>query len=213
MTRRLSAAALAAALILSFAACSKKDDTGTTTATTAAPSSSTTEKKTESTEKSSSDTTEKKSTGTTQKRSTSGTSKPSTSGATGSMKSKGFELTSAQEQCINDQATQAGSDDPSLASNDAKLAGVIGGILVNCVPKPKLADGILIDIKNNPLTANLSSSQESCLRDEIIAANDTDLAIFVGIVLYGSQTGDQTLVKPFEDALNSACGTNISLDI
>jgi len=212
MTRKLSAAALAAALILSFAACSKKDETGTTTATTAASSSST-EKKTESTEKSSSDTTEKKSTGTTQKRTTGSTSKPSTSGATGSMKSKGFELTSTQEQCIEDQATQAGADDPSLQNNDAKLAGVIGGILVNCVPKPKLADGILVDIKNNPLTANLSSTQEACLRDEIIAANDTDLAIFVGIVLYGSQTGDQTLVKPFEDALNNACGTNISLNI
>ena len=212
MTRKLSAAALAAALILSFAACSKKDDTGTTTATTAAPS-STTEKKTESTEKSSSDTTEKKSTGTTQKRTTGTTTKPSTSGATGSMKSKGFELTSAQEACINEQATQAGSEDPTLKNNDAKLAGVIGGILVNCVPKPKLADGILIDIKANPLTADLSATQEACLRDEIIAANDTDLAIFVGVVLYGSETGDQTLVKPFEDALNSACGTNISLDI
>ena len=212
MTRRLSAAALAAALILSFAACSKKDDTGTTTATTAAPS-STTEKKTESTEQSSSDTTEKKATGTTQKRTTGTTTKPSTSGATGSMKSKGFELTSAQEACINEQATQAGSEDPTLKNNDAKLARVIGGILVNCVPKPKLADGILIDIKANPLTADLSATQEACLRDEIIAANDTDLAIFVGVVLYGSETDDQTLVKPFEDALNSACGTNISLDI
>ncbi len=129
------------------------------------------------------------------------------------MKSKGFELTSAQEACINEQATQAGSEDPTLKNNDAKLAGVIGGILVNCVPKPKLADGILIDIKANPLTADLSATQEACLRDEIIAANDTDLAIFVGVVLYGSETGDQTLVKPFEDALNSACGTNISLDI
>lgn len=212
MTRRLSVVAVAAALVLSIAACSKKEETSTT-GTTAESSATTEARSTATTEGRSTGTTERKTTGTTERRSTGTTSRPSTGGATGSMKQKGFELTSAQEQCIDSQATQAGADDPTLATNDAKAAGVIGGILVNCVPKPKLADGILIDIKNNPLTASLSSTQESCIRDEIIAANDTDLAVFVGVVLYGSQTGDQTLAKPFEDALNDACGTNISLNL
>lgn len=201
MTRRLTAVALAAALVLTAGACSKKEEnttTGATTAPTTAASSGTTEQK-------STDTTEKRSTGTTEKKSTGTTSK---SGSGAMRKPKNVELTSSEEACAEEAFTQYVAQNP--LAEDAELAGALGGAIAACVPKAKVADAIVNAIASG---GDFTSTQTSCMRDNIISLDTTDLGALIGLALYSDSDSATNLESNlFQQAIGEQItqGCNIS---
>jgi hypothetical protein len=215
MTRRLAAAALAATMVLALGACSKSSDSNTNTtgapATTAKPSSDTKADKTDKTEKpdkGDTDTT-KKSSATTAKKST-GTSSGSSSKGVDSV-----DLTADEKQCFTDAATKLATTNPELAQSfqgadlstlTAEQAGVIGGLIANCVPKAKIADALVSGIADE---TKLSSSEQTCVRDQIISLDTDELAVFVGLIIFGAANSDMSAVAPAVSKINSACNTNI----
>jgi hypothetical protein len=204
MLKKIGPVAIAITALLAAGACSKTADPvntqagGSTPSTTAAPGTTEAPATTRSP-----GTTQKKSTGTTQTHST-GTSKSSGT--------QDFDLTADEQQCITDAVTA----DPSLqtalqdtSSLTPEQAGIIGGLVANCVPKPKLADALVSGLKNSSDGKDLTQSDLSCIRDQIISLDTSDLAVFVGLIAYSSDSGDKSVAASTISKLNSACGTNI----
>lgn len=192
-------------MALAFGACTKTETT--TTANTQAP---TTAGKTESTKSETKDTKSEtkdtKATGST-KRSTGTTSK---SGKGGTPKASDIETTPEEQQCFEDKFTEAVVSDPDLATkmddSDATAAGVIGGLLVSCMSKAKIADGLVSLIKQE---TSLSESETSCVRDELISLDTEQLATLVGVVIFSMQQGSSAALAPITSAINDKCDTKI----
>ena len=194
MKRMIAPVTLTIVTLLSLGACSKSSDTATTN--TAAPTTTTTAGGTKSTSGSASksDSTEK--TGTTSKA------------------KSGFDFSSDEEQCIKDAVTAnpdvaaifAGSTGSKLT---AEQAGAVGALIVNCVPKPKIADALVSSLKGSPKGTGITDTQLSCIRDQIVAFDSGDLAVFIGLLGYAGDSGDNSIAASEISKLNTACGTNI----
>jgi hypothetical protein len=205
MLKKIAPVAMAVVTLVSLAACSKAADpvnNGSAGVTSAPAQTSST---------SSPGTTEKRTTETTKPRS------PGTTGAThstGTTKSSSdFDLTDDESTCISDAVTN-NPDIASAFSGDTsnltpEQAGIVGGLIAGCVPKPKIADGLVNDLKNSSDGRDLTQSQLSCIRDQIISLDKNDLAVFIGLIGYSQDSGDRSVAATTISDLNSACGTRI----
>src|SRR5689334_4595346 len=173
MFKKIGPVAIAVAALLTAGACSKTSEpvntqAGGTTPSTAAPGTTEAPATTQAP-----GTTKPRSTGTTQTHST-GTAKSSS----------GMQLTADEDDCVT-QAMQQYPDTLTALQDGTGLtpeqAGVVGGVVASCVPKPKLADALLDGLKNSSDGKGLTQSDISCLRDQIISLDTSDLAAFVGI--------------------------------
>ncbi len=213
MKRTMGALALSTILLAGAGACSKKEEpvatpvtvaAGATTTVAAAGGSTTTTKgeattstkkkeaTTSTTDQDDSTTTSKKDRATTTTR----------AGGSKSPRAKNIDLTEEENDCIATILVSAAIEDPSVVANDATTAGAVGAAVVQCVSKPRIGDAIQdYWAKNTGATA----SELACIRDETIAADDESLAIFVGVVFYAEDSGDSTLIEPFDEALKTAC--------
>ncbi|MBI2704333.1 MAG: hypothetical protein HYX32_03440 [Actinobacteria bacterium] len=205
MNRKLAFYAATASMLLILGACSSGQTNTTTQASQTSSPAATAKSETAST-KAATDTTSK-STGTTASKSTGTTSKSG----------KGFqgEFTPEQDQCI----TEALSADLELAQLvagnssgqlTAEQAGAIGALIVGCVPKTDLVTGLTDNLKNSDLGQDLSTSELQCVKEQILALDSGDLAVFVGILIFAGQTGDKSIIAPQISKLNSACGTKMA---
>jgi hypothetical protein len=199
MLKKIGAIATAVAAVLALASCSKSADpvnatangnTGDTTqapGTTAPPAT--------------------QAPGTTRPRS--GTTQ-ATHGTTTT--TSGFELSSDEETCVDNVLAQF-PDTQDALNNDtgltAEQAGVVGGAIAGCVPKPELADALINGLKSGPKGNGLSDDELKCLRDQIISLDTNDLGTFVGIIVYAGDQGDSSIAAPIISKLNTACSTSI----
>jgi hypothetical protein len=208
MTRRIAFAAIAASMLVALGACTSGSSNTTTGATQASEAPATTAQSQTKDTKADTDTT-KRSTGTTTGRSTGTTSKSSGGG--------GFSgnLTSEQEQCIQDAVV----GNPELAqlmtgaqsSNlTAQQAGAVGALLVKCVGKQEVVTGLTDSLKNDDIGKDLSSSELQCVKEQLLALDSEDLAVFVGILIVAGQADDKSIIAPQISKLNSACDTKMA---
>jgi len=192
MKRMMGALALSTILVAGAGACSKKEEPAATPTTVAAGATTTAA--------AAGTTTTKKDAGTsTTKKESTGTTKAKESKAP---KAKNIDLTDEESECIGTILVSAAIDDPSVVANDATTAGAVGAAVVGCVSKPRIGDAIRAYWAKN---TGATPTELDCIRDETIAADDASLAIFVGVVFYAEDSGDSTLIEPFDDALKTAC--------
>lgn len=114
----------------------------------------------------------------------------------------GFEITSDEEDCVYTVVYEY-TQDPSNATDDATLSGVLGGAMAACIDQDTLAVGITNSVAE--AAPNLDDTQLSCLESEIAGADTDSLAIFLGAFIYEGPGADE-LQEPFLTALDEACG-------
>jgi len=193
--RTLGALALGG-LVLSFGACSKTDNA--TTTTTAAASGSTTAK---------TNTTKATTTGTnkitkpTKVEKVEKSKLPTKAQAADQVSG----LTTDQQDCVDTAIYTTVASDPTLADNEANLAGVIGGSLVACVPQDILATGITAGIKSSSGGANLTDTQVACIQQSLTTANPDGLAVVIGAAVIN----EPTILAQAATELDTACGTKL----
>lgn len=191
MYRKLTALVLGGVLVASVAACSSSNNASTTT-TSAAANTTTSAAKTNDTKAASGKTT---------------VTKPATIEkidksklpAKAQNKPKDLNLTQDESDCIDYTIYKVYADDPSTGTDDATLAGIAGGSIAACVPQDKIAEGITTAIKSGG--TSLTETQLSCIKNEIATTDQQSLAVFLGVLI----TQDDTLMKPFQQALSQAC--------
>lgn len=190
MYRKLTALVLGGVLVASVAACSSSNNASTTT-TSAAANTTTSAAKTSDTKAAGKTT----------------VTKPATIEKIDKSKlpakaqntPKDLNLTQDESDCIDYTIYKVYLDDPSTSTDDATLAGVAGGSIAACVPQDKIAEGITAAIKSGG--ASLTETQLSCIKNEIATTDQQSLAVFLGVLI----TQDETLMKPFQQALAQAC--------
>lgn len=201
MSKTIALAATAVVALLAMSACTKSPEPVNAVAGTA-PSTSPPATAAGTTEKQGSDSTKPKS-GTTQATHSTGTIRSGSD----------FEFTDAENQCI----TNAIADNPAVQEIFAgdtenmtpEQAGAAGQLVANCVPKARIADGIVADFKDSSRGRNLTQSDLSCIRDQIISLDTADLGPFIGIFVLAEGSGDTSIAASTISQLNSACGTSI----
>lgn len=199
MIKKLVPLSLATVGLLALGACTKTNEPVNTSSGTTPPSAAGTQAP--GTTEKSTDTTRPRSTGTTS-RSTGTTMKGS----------EDFQFTADEEQCVLTAIAQFPDTESALQNGTgltAEQAGVVGGVVTGCVPKPRLADGLVSGLKDSPKGRSLTQSDLSCLRDQIISLDSADLAVFVGIIVYSGNSDDPSVSAPIISKLNSACNTAI----
>jgi hypothetical protein len=112
---------------------------------------------------------------------------------------KNIDLTEEESDCISYVIVLAYEADPTLGTDDATASGVAGGAIVACVPKDKIAAGIVSEMKKG--APDLTSAQAACVEKEINAAPDDALTLFIAALAYGSAE----LLDPFVTELSKAC--------
>lgn len=192
-------------LLLGAASCGSKDATTSAPTTTAAASSTTAKDKESTTTAKDSETT------TTKKKSAPKTPitkptkiekiDPAKLPAAAKNKPKNLDLSEEETNCVQTVVADYAAD-PSNATDDATMSGVLGGAIAACVDPNTIADGIVTGIKET--APNLTATQAACLKKEIAGAETGDLALFLGSFLYEGPGADE-LQKPFIEALGKAC--------
>lgn len=185
-------------LAVGASACSSSSDNSSSTTTTAATS--TTAKETTTTEGDDTSTTEK---------STTKVTKPAkiekidpSELPTGAANVGNLDISEEEQDCVYTVLYEY-SQDPSNATDDATLSGVMGGAMAACVDQGKLASIITDSVASS--APNLDSTQLSCLENEIASADTDSLALFLGSFIYEGE-GAAELQQPFIEALDQACG-------
>jgi len=115
-------------------------------------------------------------------------------------------LTTDQQDCIDYAIYTTVSADPTLADNEAQLAGVIGGSIVACVPQELIATGITQGITSSSGGANITSEQATCIQNTLTTADPNDIAILIG----GTIINEPSIIVGAASALDSACGTKLA---
>jgi hypothetical protein len=213
MLKKLAILAVAG-LALGATACGSKAEDTATTPTTAATATTADEKKTTTTEDESTDTTTKpKKTTTTVDED----DKPKTKVTKPAKVEKidkaqlpsdtpslpaSWEITSEEEDCVYTVVYEY-TQDPTNATDDATLSGVLGGAMAACIDQDSLAAGIVASVAE--AAPELTATQLSCLEGEIAGADTESLAVFLGAVIYEGE-GAEELQQPFLEALDEACG-------
>ncbi len=213
MKRTVVSVAIVAALVLAVGACSKSNDTNTPA--TQAPSSSA---KTETTKSDSGGTTKDTKSPSTSAKGTATTKKSSTGSTTGG--GSGYQLTPEQQKCVGTAAQEAASSDPeieqivgSLGDSGSNLtpaqALVLSKLIVECVPKAELVDGLMTGLKSSKDGQNISKEGLDCIQTQILALDRDELAPVLAILVIASQSDDRSLAAPVISKLNQACNTSI----
>jgi hypothetical protein len=107
----------------------------------------------------------------------------------------------AEQDCIYYVVYQTVENDPTIAANDAQVAGVTGAAIVACVPQDKIAELLTADLQGK-----VSVDQMVCLKREINGADAQSLSIFLG----GLVINEPTIVGSVSKALDASCGTNLA---
>lgn len=201
-------------LLLGAASCGSKDATTSAPTTTAgAPSTTAKEKESTTTAKDKESTTTAKDdeTTTTKKKSAPKTSitkptkiekiDPAKLPAVAKNKPKNLDLSESETDCVQTVVADYAAD-PSNATDDATMSGVLGGAIAACVDPNTIANGIVAGIKET--APDLTATQATCLKKEIAGAETGDLALFLGSFLYEGAGADE-LQKPFIEALGKVC--------
>jgi hypothetical protein len=119
-----------------------------------------------------------------------------------------------EQQCINDDLanspTASSIVEEPTDSLTATQAGVLGQLVANCVAKPKIADTVVAYLKEQTGGEDITSSQASCLRDQVIALDTNDLGPFIGIIAFSGSSGDKSVAASTISSLNAACGTKLA---
>jgi len=111
-------------------------------------------------------------------------------------------FTEEEGDCV-DTVIYEYTQDPSNATDDATLSGVVGGAVAACVDQDTIAVAIVDGIRSE--APQLTETQASCLESEIALADTESLAIFLGAFIYEGP-GAEEIQAPFIEALDTACG-------
>lgn len=117
-------------------------------------------------------------------------------------------LTEDEKTCIDYVVYTAVTDDPSLAADDASLAGLTGATLVVCVGQEKIAADLAQEIqKSNP---SVTSEQASCIQQGVASSDPQNLAVFIGILALNDPELTKTVGQGFATAVDEKCGTKLA---
>jgi hypothetical protein len=197
LTKKLAVVGIAA-LALGATACgsSGSTDTAASSSTTAAPT-STTEKESTTTTEEDDDSTTTKVTKPAKVEKIDEAELPESTRDLGT----GLGFTEEEEDCV-DTVIYEYTQDPSNATDDATLSGVVGGAVAACVDQDTIAAAIVDSIKE--AAPEITTAQADCIESEIAAADTESLAIFLGAFIYEGP-GAEEMQTPFIEALDQAC--------
>ena len=106
-----------------------------------------------------------------------------------------------ESDCIDAVIVKTVEEDPSVAADDAVLAGATGAAIVACVPQEKLGDLIAAD-----LAGTATAEQVECVKQQVVTADPQSLAVFLG----GLAIDDRAVVASVAQSLDGACGTTLA---
>jgi hypothetical protein len=113
----------------------------------------------------------------------------------------GSAISTDEQDCINAVVYQSALDDPTLADDAGRLAGVTGASMVVCVSQDKIAELLTEDLKGKA-----TGDQIACLKREITGADAQSLATFLGALVLQ----EPTIVAAVSKALDASCGTSLA---